>query len=152
MDYYLIFSRLFAIIISMKKNLLSDYSLQLATEIETLCKSLKDDDCSNIIFQIKKSSSSIAANIAEAQYPQSLPDMLSKLKIARKECVETEYWLKHLSSSGYISNDSFSQLRNLCGRIKEEVDAFYEGNEQFDDITELSMQFKKLHVGKSRKQ
>ncbi|MBQ1787379.1 MAG: SpoIIE family protein phosphatase [Erysipelotrichaceae bacterium] len=42
--------------------------------------------------------------------------------------------------------------RNLCGRIKEEVDAFYEGNEQFDDITELSMQFKKLHVGKSRKQ
>ena len=102
----------------MKKNLLSDYSLQLATEIETLCKSLKGDDCSNIIFQIKKSSSSVAANIAEAQYPQSLPDMLSKLKIARKECVETEYWLKHLSSSGYIPDDSFSQLRNLCGRIR----------------------------------
>ena len=40
--------------------------------------------------------------------------------------------------------------KDLCNRIKEEVEAFYEGNEQFDDITELSMQFKKLHVSKSR--
>ena len=42
--------------------------------------------------------------------------------------------------------------RDLCNRIKEEVDAFYEGNEQFDDITELSMQFKKLHVRESGRQ
>ena len=41
--------------------------------------------------------------------------------------------------------------KDLCNRIKEDVEAFYEGNEQFDDITELSMQFKKLHVSKSQK-
>ena len=41
--------------------------------------------------------------------------------------------------------------KDLCNRIKEDVEAFYEGNEQFDDITELSMQFKKLHVSKSNK-
>ncbi|MBE6655170.1 MAG: four helix bundle protein [Ruminococcaceae bacterium] len=29
------------------------------------------------------------ANISEAQYPQSLADMLSKFEIARKECMET---------------------------------------------------------------
>ena len=102
----------------MKKNLLYDYSMQLAIEIEILCKTLKDKDCANILFQIKKSSSSVAANITEAQYPQSLADMLSKLKIARKECMETEYWLKHLFSSGYISDTVFTKLRNLCGRIR----------------------------------
>ena len=31
----------------------------------------------------------------------------------------------------------------LCNIIKEDVDKFYEGADQFDDITELSMQFKK---------
>lgn len=102
----------------MKNNLLSEYSLKLATEIETLCKSLSKDECSNIVFQIKKSSSSVAANIAEAQYPQSLSDMLSKLKIARKECMETETWLQLLLSSGYMTMNEFSNLRNLCGRIR----------------------------------
>ena len=61
----------------MKENLLMKYSEQLATEIESLCKNLNGSkDCSNMIFQIRKSSSSVFANIAEAQYPQSLPDML----------------------------------------------------------------------------
>ena len=68
----------------MKKNILLTLSSCLANEIESLCKELNNKGCSNIIFQIKKSSSSIYANISEAQYPQSLPDMLSKFKIARK--------------------------------------------------------------------
>ena len=95
-----------------------DYSLQLATEIESLCKSLNIGNCSNIVFQIKKSSSSVYANISEAQYPQSLPDMLSKLKIARKECLETESWLTLLHTSDYIDDVVFKSLRNLSGRIR----------------------------------
>ena len=102
----------------MKKNPLLDYSLQLASEIEILCKSLNVKNCSNIFFQIKKSSSSVYANIAEAQYPQSLPDMLSKLKIARKECMETESWLTLLHTSAYIDDARFKALRNLSGRIR----------------------------------
>ena len=39
-----------------------------------------------MIFQIRKSSSSIYANIREANYGQSKPDMLSKFEIALKEC------------------------------------------------------------------
>ena len=100
----------------MKENLLMKYSEQLATEIELLCQNLKAP--SNTLFQIRKSSSSVFANIAEAQYPQSLPDMLSKLKIARKECFETESWLKLLYSTGEISEDIFKDKRNLCGRIR----------------------------------
>lgn len=102
----------------MKNNPLMKYSEELAVEIEMLCKSLVKKDCSNTIFQIRKSSSSVFANISEAQYPQSLPDMLSKFKIARKECVETESWLKLLHSTNVINEETFKKYRNLCGRIQ----------------------------------
>ena len=102
----------------MKEKILLTQSLKLATEIESLCKELSYKNCSNIIFQTKKSSSSVYANVSEAQYPQSLADMLSKFKIARKECVETESWLKILLKSDYINENSFKPLCNLCGRIR----------------------------------
>ena len=102
----------------MKNNPLLKHSEELAVEIEKLCKSLERKDNSNTIFQIRKSSSSVFANISEAQYPQSLPDMLSKFKIARKECVETESWLKLLHSTNVIDEETFKKHRNLCGRIQ----------------------------------
>ena len=99
-----------------KRNLLLEYSEELAVCIATLCKGNKFD--SNVVFQIKKSSSSVFANITEAQYPQSLADMHSKFEIARKECAETESWLKLLFSTEAIDDITFKKLRNLCGRIK----------------------------------
>lgn len=102
----------------MKDNPLMKYSEDLAVEIENLCKSLDKKVNSNTIFQIRKSSSSVFANISEAQYPQSLPDMLSKFKIARKEYIEIESWLKLLFSSAAIEEETFKNYRNLCGRIR----------------------------------
>ena len=102
----------------MKDNPLLKNAEQLAFDIENLCKTLEYKSNSNIIFQIRKSSSSVFANITEAQYPQSLPDMLSKFKIARKECVETESWLKLLYSNNAIDDIAFKKHRNLCGRIQ----------------------------------
>ena len=102
----------------MKDNPLLTNAEQLAVGIEFLCKSLEHKDNSNIIFQIRKSSSSVFANITEAQYPQSLADMQSKFKIARKECVETESWLKILFSNNSIDEETFKKYRNLCGRIQ----------------------------------
>ena len=104
-----------------KRNLLLEYSEELAVCIAKLCKDNKFD--SNVVFQIKKSSSSVFANITEAQYPQSLPDMLSKFKIARKECVETESWLKLLHSVSAINEEIFKRHRNLCGRIQRMLTA-----------------------------
>ncbi|MBE6624801.1 MAG: four helix bundle protein [Ruminococcaceae bacterium] len=100
----------------MAKNLLLQYSQELATKGECLCKSIKGN--SNTVFQLRKSSSSVFANISEAQYPQSLADMLSKFKIARKECAETESWLKVLYNTSAIDESTFKDLRNLCGRIR----------------------------------
>lgn len=53
----------------MSKNYLLVYSEQLATDIELLCQNIKAP--SNTIFQIRKSSSSVYANIREANYGQS---------------------------------------------------------------------------------
>ena len=104
-----------------KRNLLLEYSEKLAVDIAKLCADNHFD--SNTVFQIKKSSSSVFANITEAQYPQSLADMHSKLEIARKECAETEGWLKLIFASGAIDEQTFKNHRNLCGRIKRMLTA-----------------------------
>ena len=105
----------------MKHNLLLEYSEQLAVGIAKLCRECKSD--SNTAFQIKKSSSSVFANISEAQYPQSLADMHSKFEIARKECTETESWLTLMLAAETIDEATFKSYRNLCGRIKRMLTA-----------------------------
>ena len=100
----------------MSKNYLLIYSEQLATEIELLCQNIKAP--SNTIFQIRKSSSSVYANIREANYGQSKADMLSKFEIALKECSETEGWLQLLYNTNVISETTHKYYRNLCGRIR----------------------------------
>ena len=100
----------------MAKNYLLTYAEQLATDVELLCQNLKAP--SNTLFQIRKSSSSIYANIREANYGQSKADMLSKFEIALKECSETEGWLQLLFNTQAISEDTFKLHRNLCGRIR----------------------------------
>ncbi len=100
----------------MPKNYLLIYSEQLATDIELLCENIKAP--SNTIFQIRKSSSSIYANINEANYGQSRFDMISKFEIALKECSETEGWLKLLFNTNAIDENTYKNHRNLCGRIR----------------------------------
>ena len=98
------------------KNYLMDYSEKLAKEINNLCDTVKNE--SNVVFQIKKSSSSVYANIREANYGQSHGDMISKFEIALKEVYETEGWLIVLMQNNKIDETTFKDLRNLCGRIR----------------------------------
>ena len=100
----------------MSKNCLLIYAEQLATDAESLCQKIKAP--SNTLFQIRKSSSSVYANIREANYGQSKADMLSKFEIALKECSETEGWLQLLFNTQAINEETFKSHRNLCGRIR----------------------------------
>ena len=100
----------------MSKNYLLIYSEQLATEIELMCQYIKAS--SNTLFQIRKSSSSVYANIREANYGQSKADMIAKFEIAIKECSETEGWLQLLYNTHDIDETAFKNYRNLCGRIR----------------------------------
>ena len=100
----------------MAKNYLLTYAEQLATDIELLCQNIKAP--SNTLFQMRKSSSSVYANVREANYGQSKADMLSKFEIALKECSETEGWLQLLFNTQAINEETFKSHRNLCGRIR----------------------------------
>ena len=71
----------------MPKNYLLIYSEQLATEIELLCQNVKAP--SNTLFQIRKSSSSIYANIREANYGQSKAVMFYARRNMRGRCIHT---------------------------------------------------------------
>ena len=100
----------------MSKNYLLIYSEQLATEIELLCQNTKTS--SNTLFQIRKSSSSVYANIREANYGQSKSDMISKFEIALKECNESEYWLELLYETNSISEIEFKNFQNKCVELR----------------------------------
>ena len=100
----------------MPKNYLLVYSEQLVTDIELLCQNIKAP--SNTLFQIRKSSSSVYANIREANYGHSKGDMVSKFEIALKECYETEYWLEIMQKSEIFTDDVIKVLVHECGAIR----------------------------------
>lgn len=74
--------------------------------------------------QIKRSGTSIGANIIEAHSGSSKRDFLAKLYIAFKECNETRYWLRVLRRTDYLQEMEFrsiytdaEELSKLLGAI-----------------------------------
>ena len=103
----------------MRDNILIDKSITFASRIIKLNQYLVKDKKENIISkQIVRSGTSIGANINEANYGQSKADFISKLHIALKETAETEYWIKLLQLSEYISEEMANSLLNDCLDIK----------------------------------
>ena len=103
----------------MKENFLIDKSIAFASRIIKLHQYLIKTKKETIISkQIVRSGTSIGANINEANYGQSKADFISKMHIALKETAETEYWIKLLTMSEYITGDMGSSLLSDCLEIK----------------------------------
>lgn len=68
--------------------------------------------------QLLRSGTSIGANVAEGNQAQSKPAFASKLSIALKETVETEYWLSLLRDSDYITAKQAESLLTDCIELK----------------------------------
>ena len=60
----------------------------------------------------------IGANIVEAHNAMSKKEFIAKMNISLKETAETEYWLRLLILSEYISEDLGKTLLNDCLEIK----------------------------------
>ena len=67
--------------------------------------------------QLLKAGTSIGANIEEAQAAQSKKDFISKMAISSKESRETNYWLRLLDRSGYLSG--FEKKELIMKEIKD---------------------------------
>lgn len=102
----------------MPHSIVADKSLEFAKNIITLYKKLNFDDKEYTMSkQILRSGTSIGANITEALKAQSKKDFLSKIYISLKETSETEYWLKLLSTAGYIESQESKKLLQDCQEI-----------------------------------
>ena len=73
--------------------------------------------------QLLRAGTSIGANIAEAEQAQSKADFISKMNIALKEAVETNYWLRLLQASDYLSDAEFSSIYSDCRELEKMLTA-----------------------------
>jgi four helix bundle protein len=103
----------------MKDNVLLDKSLHFAARIVKLYQHLSKEKHESIISkQIIRSGTSIGANANEAVYAVSRADFIAKLHISLKETAETEYWLRLLVLSDYITEQEGTSLITDCVEIK----------------------------------
>ena len=102
----------------MKENVIERKSYAFAVRIVNLQKYLVNQKREYIMSrQICKSGTSIGANVAEAQRAQSTADFVAKLKIALKEANETQYWLKLLHDTDYLTDREFESLHGSLQEI-----------------------------------
>ena len=103
-----------------QKSILIDKSLLFAVRIIKLNKYLIKVKRETIISnQIVRSATSIGANANEAIYRISKADFIAKLQISLKEAAETEYWLKLLVMSEYITEKEGESLLADCLEVKK---------------------------------
>ena len=96
-------------------NLIVDKSMSFAVRIVNLYKYLKNKQSEYVLSkQVLRSGTSIGANVKEATRAQSKADFNTKMHIAMKEAVETEYWLELLERTNYITQEQAKSILADC--------------------------------------
>ena len=99
-------------------NIIETKSLDFAVRIVNLYKHLCEEKREFILSkQLLRSGTSIGANVAEAQKAQTKPDFNAKMNIALKEANETQYWLKLLYKTEYLTNKEFKSMETDIDEI-----------------------------------
>lgn len=80
--------------------------------------------------QLLRAGTSVGANIAEAEQAQSRADFISKMNIALKEAVETNYWLRLLRATDYLSEAEFSSMHSDCIELEKMLTAIIRSSKQ----------------------
>ena len=92
-------------------SILLNKSLLFAARIVKLYQYLSKEKHESVISkQITRSGTSIGANANEAIYGVSKADFIAKLQISLKETAETEYWLRLLVLSDYMTETEGQSL------------------------------------------
>ena len=104
----------------MRENVIMKKSFAFSVRIVNLHKYLTTTKREYLMAnQVKKSGTSIGANVAEAQKAQSTADFVAKMKIALKEANETAYWLELLYETEYLTKREYtSVIRDLTEILK----------------------------------
>ena len=101
----------------MADNIIAKKTEDFAVRIVKLWKYLTKSKEYEMSTQIKRSGTSIGANVFEGLFAQSKKDFISKMSIALKECAETQYWLRLLHRTEYLTDAEFSSLNDDAEEI-----------------------------------
>lgn len=103
----------------MKESIMRTKAKEFALHVISVCDTIDTKHNRGALTnQIVRSSTSIGANIHEANYGASPADFINKLQIALKECYETEYWLEILEGSNSIDTATANELLQKCRFIR----------------------------------
>ncbi len=108
---------------------------RLAMEIFQESKSFSQTERYSLTSQIRRSSRSVAANIAEAFRKRQYPNMFaSKLADSDAEGTETQVWLDFALDCGYMSRDQhrrlvagYEEVGRMLNRMIERPEKFAPG-------------------------
>ena len=96
---------------------------EFASRAIAVCEALPNRiGAAHIKDQLFRSSTSVAANYAEASVPESRKDFVHKMNVALKEIVETRMWLRIISLKGYLDGRT---LVGLMGETDELAKIFH---------------------------
>ena len=99
--------------------MIAEKSYRFAIRIVSLCKHLQNAKKEYTLSkQLLRSGTSIGANIVEAKQAQSRADFISKNSIALKEAAETDYWLRLLHDTGYLTDKEYLSIIEDCREVE----------------------------------
>ena len=100
------------------ENVVKEKSFEFSVRIVNLYKHLTANKQEFVLSkQLLRSGTSIGANISEAEQAQSTSDFISKLSISLKESCETDYWLRLLHRTNYLSDKEYSSIIADCREL-----------------------------------
>tara|TARA_R110001583_G_scaffold66349_1_gene190822 strand:- start:2865 stop:3221 length:357 start_codon:yes stop_codon:yes gene_type:complete len=112
-----------------KDNVVQSKSYSFAIRIVEVYKYLNSEKKEFVLSkQLLRSGTSIGANIEEAIGGQSRKDFFAKLTIAYKEARESQYWIRLLKDTNYLTEEQYNsliidieELLKIIGSIQKSV-------------------------------
>jgi four helix bundle protein len=107
-------------------------AFELATEVFHTTKSFPPEEKYSLIDQIRRSSRSVAGNIAEAWKKRRYQKLfVNKLVDAAGEAAETEVWLDTAQTCGYLVPDRHSDLLKRYDELERMLHSMISQPEKF---------------------
>lgn len=107
-------------------------AFQLAMDIFIITKSFPADEKYSLTDQIRRSSRSVGAQIAEG-WPKRryVKSFVAKLIDSQGEACETLHWLDVSLAANYISKEKHIELNNLCLEVQKMLESMIKTPEKF---------------------
>ncbi len=103
-----------------------------ALEIVEVTKSFPREEKYSLVDQVRRSSRSVSANIAEAWYKRRYPkSFVSKLSDSSSEAGETEVWIDFAADHGYLPSEKKEQLGEKYGEVNKMLTSMMNKPEKF---------------------